>query len=194
MSENQGAQARQAVQSTFDALANEEYDLLLETLEYRVYSDGDYLAKQGEVGQEAYLIMGGDVEVIMHRDGATRLLGAPTVGEIVGEMAVLEQQPRIADMRAKGRVSVLVFDRSRFLTLLAGRPELGMTLIKVLSLRMRATLDQYMDDMLEKIRELETANQKLTDLNSNLNQMVEERTRKLAEAEAFLAQLSAAED
>ena len=112
MSENQGAQARQAVQSTFDALANEEYDLLLETLEYRVYSDGDYLAKQGEVGQEAYLIMGGDVEVIMHRDGATRLLGTPTVGEIVGEMAVLEQQPRIADMRAKGRVSVLVFDRS----------------------------------------------------------------------------------
>lgn len=194
MSENQGAQARQAVQSTFDALANEEYDLLLETLEYRVYSDGDYLAKQGEVGQEAYLIMGGDVEVIMHRDGATRLLGTPTVGEIVGEMAVLEQQPRIADMRAKGRVSVLVFDRSRFLTLLSGRPELGMTLIKVLSLRMRATLDQYMDDMLEKIRELETANQKLVDLNSNLHQLVEERSRRLAEAEAFLAQLSAAED
>ena len=193
MSDNQGAQARQAVQSTFDALANEEYDLLLETLEYRVNADGDYLARQGEAGQEAYLIMGGEVEVVMHRDGTTRLLGVPTTGEIVGEMAVLEQQPRIADMRAKGRLSVLVFDRSRFLTLLSGRPELGMTLIKVLSLRMRATLDQYMEDMLEKIRELEAANQKLTDLNSNLHEIVEERSRKLAEAEAFLSQLSAAD-
>ena len=193
MSDNQGAQARQAVRSTFDALANEGYDLPLETLEYRVYADGEYLARQGEAGQEAYLIMGGEVEVVMHRDGTTRLLGVPTTGEIVGEMAVLEQQPRIADMRAKGRLSVLVFDRSRFLTLLSGRPELGMTLIKVLSLRMRATLDQYMEDMLEKIRELEAANQKLTDLNSNLHEIVEERSRKLAEAEAFLSQLSAAD-
>ncbi len=101
-------------------------------------------------------------------------------------MAVLEQRPRVADMTAKGRVSVLVFDRGRFLKLLSGRPELGMTLIKVLSVRMRATLDQYMNDMLEKIRELEH-------INSNLKQMVEERGRKLAEAEAFLAQLSAAD-
>ena len=186
MSDNKAPEAFQAVRSAFDTLANDEYDLLLDSLEYRVYSDGDYLARQGEQGEEAYLIMGGDVEVIMHRDGTSRRLGVPTVGEIVGEMAVLEQRARIADMRALGRVSVLVFDRSRFLTLLAGRPELGMTLIKVLSVRMRATLDQYMEDLLQKVRELEAANR-------DLEGVVEERSRKLAEAEAFLATLSAAD-
>ncbi len=193
MSNTKAPEAYQAVKSVFDALANEEYDLLLESLEYRVYNDGDYLARQGDPGEEAYLIMGGDVEVVMHRDGTSRRLGVPTVGEIVGEMAVLEQRARIADMRALGRVSVLVFDRSRFLTLLAGRPELGMTLIKVLSVRMRATLDQYMEDLLEKIRELEDANRGLTQRNSSLEDEVEDSSRRLAAAEAFLAKLSAAD-
>lgn len=180
------AQARVAVKTAFDTLADDDYDLLLETLEYRTYSDGDVLARQGDVGEEAFLIMGGEIEVHMHRDGQRRLLGTPKTGEIVGEMAVLEQSLRVADMTAKGRVSVLVFDRNRFLKLLSGRPELGMTLIKLLSVRMRHTLDQYMSDMLEKIRELE-------DANANLKEKVEERGRKLAEAEAFLAQLSAAD-
>lgn len=179
-------EARQAVKSAFDALAHDDYDLLLETLEYRTYPDGALLARQGEAGEEAFLIMGGEVEVHMERDGHRRLLGTPKAGEIVGEMAVLEQRPRVADMTAKGRVSVLVFDRNRFLKLLAGRPELGMTLIKVLSVRMRSTLDQYMEDLLDKIRELE-------DANRDLAGKVEERSRKLAEAEAFLAQLSAAD-
>lgn len=178
--------AREAVRSAFDTLADDDYDLLLETLEYRTYADGEVLARQGELGEEAYLIMGGEIDVHMHRDGQRRLLGSPKAGEIVGEMAVLEQGPRVADMTAKGRVSVLVFDRNRFLKLLSGRPELGMTLIKLLSVRMRNTLDQYMSEMLEKIRELE-------DANTNLKQKVEERSRKLAEAEAFLAQLSAAD-
>lgn len=186
MSQSPLPEARSAVQSAFDTLANDEYDLLLETLEYRTYEDGESIARQGEAGEEAFLIMGGEIEVHMRKDGQRRLLGTPKTGEIVGEMAVLEQRPRVADMTAKGRVSVLVFDRQRFLKLLAGRPELGMTLIKVLSVRMRATLDQYMDDMLAKIRELEEA-------NANLEEKVEERGRRLAEAEAFLAQLSAAD-
>lgn len=193
MSDNQVPGARDAIQSTFDALADTDYDALLESLEYRIYEDGQMIAKQGDVGEEAYLIMGGEVEVHKETDGIRLLLGVPKAGEIVGEMAILEKEPRVADMHAKGRVSVLVFDRSRFLTLLAGRPELGMTLIKVFSVRMRSTIDQYMGDLLEKVRELETANRALSDLNATLAEKVEERGRKLAEAEAFLAQLSAAD-
>ncbi len=193
MSDNHAPGARDAIQSTFDALADTDYDALLESLEYRVYEDGQMIAKQGDAGEEAYLIMGGEVEVHKETDGIRVLLGVPKAGEIVGEMAILEKEPRVADMHAKGRVSVLVFDRSRFLTLLAGRPELGMTLIKVFSVRMRSTIDQYMGDLLEKVQELEAANRALSDLNATLAEKVEERGRKLAEAEAFLAQLSAAD-
>jgi CRP/FNR family transcriptional regulator len=186
-------EARQAVESTFAALSDEDYDALLESLEYRSYADGELLGRQGEVGQEAYLILHGEVEVHMEREGTRRLLGTPRAGEIVGEMAVLEQRPRVADMHARGRVSVLVFDRERFLRLLSGRPELGMTLIKVLSVRMRQTLDQYMEDLLEKIRHLEAVNADLAAANSMLQSEVAEHSRKLEEANAFLAQLDAAD-
>lgn len=171
-SDNKDGQAREAVLSAFDALLDEDYDVLLESLEYRIYENGDYLARQGEAGYEAYLIMGGEVEVILRREDSSRLLGVPKAGEIVGEMAVLEKQPRVADMRARGQVSVLVFDRSRFVSLLTDNPALGLTLIKILSARMRAN-HHSMAAMSEKIRELEEANQSLAGIKASLEKRVE---------------------
>lgn len=71
---------------------------------------GAVLARQGELGREAFVVVEGEIEV--RRDGEPlALLGA---GEVVGELAVLGGWHRTADILAATDVELIVFDVRSF--------------------------------------------------------------------------------
>lgn len=67
---------------------------------------GTELARQGEVGREAFVVVEGEVEV--RRDGRPIAMLGP--GEVVGELAVLGGWHRTADVIAETDVELIVFD------------------------------------------------------------------------------------
>jgi len=61
---------------------------------------GALLFAEGDLGASAYLIDSGEIEVFVLRDGGEILLARRGPGEIVGEMAILDNGPRSASARA----------------------------------------------------------------------------------------------
>jgi len=80
------------------------------------YNAGDYIFRQGEPGNNFYIIEKGEVEVLRAKNeqGEAEVLAVLKEGEFFGEMALLESQPRVASVRARTPVEVCVMGRNVF--------------------------------------------------------------------------------
>lgn len=94
---------------------------------------GGVLTREGQDGGTAYIIVEGDAEVV--REGHTLATVGP--GEIVGELSLLDQQPRIATVKAVTPLKVLAFSHEDFAKLMSTVPELSQALLSVLAKRVR---------------------------------------------------------
>jgi CRP/FNR family transcriptional regulator, cyclic AMP receptor protein len=93
-----------------EGLSEQEVDVLGSTSDRVTFPAGHMLARQDDVGREAFVLVSGEVEVI--RDGERlALLGA---GDVVGELAVLGGWRRTADLVAHTDVEAIVFDIRSF--------------------------------------------------------------------------------
>ena len=101
------------------------------------YVQGEVIVREGEPGDELYLLVEGTVEVRRRTgEGEVRLdtLGA---GAYFGEMAVLDGSPRSATVVATSDVRALVLDGVRLRELVLEMPELAFDLLRVLAERVR---------------------------------------------------------
>jgi len=79
-------------------------------LERKVFYAGTKVFKEGDLGDRAYLIQDGEVEIT--KNGL--LLATLKKGELFGEMALVDDQPRMATARALTDVSVVIIGREAF--------------------------------------------------------------------------------
>lgn len=103
----------------------------------REYADGEFIIRQGEVGDKMYVIQSGEVDVLVERDGAETVIATLGQDEIIGEMALFDQEVRSASVRAKGRVRALTVDRKNLFARISENPTLAFRLVKTLCLRVR---------------------------------------------------------
>eukprot|EP00918_Siedleckia_nematoides_P015057 GHVU01032651.1.p1 GENE.GHVU01032651.1~~GHVU01032651.1.p1 ORF type:complete len:358 (-),score=81.75 GHVU01032651.1:461-1534(-) len=87
---------------------------LSDGLKERTFKDGEYIIRQGEEGDTFYLIMKGNPEAI--KDGKT--VKKYQKGEYFGELALIRDQPRAANVVAKGPVTCAYVERRSFKRLL----------------------------------------------------------------------------
>lgn len=79
-------------------------------LERKVFYAGTKVFKEGDTGDRAYLIQDGEIEIT--KNGL--LLATLKKGELFGEMALVDDQPRMATARALTDVSVVIIGRDSF--------------------------------------------------------------------------------
>ncbi len=103
----------------------------------KVFEDGQVIVRQGETGDCMYVIQEGEVGVYLEDDGQETLLARPGAGEMIGEMAIFERQPRSATVRAIGQARVLTVDRRNFLRRVQEDPSLAFQILETLSHRVR---------------------------------------------------------
>jgi EAL domain-containing protein (putative c-di-GMP-specific phosphodiesterase class I)/CRP-like cAMP-binding protein len=73
----------------------------MESIEFQTTFDtGEYIFSEGDPGDCAYIIESGMVEVEFDKDGSKLVLATLTKGDILGEMAIIDQLPRSASARA----------------------------------------------------------------------------------------------
>ena len=99
------------------------------------YAAGEYLFRRGDEGEELFVILKGDVEVLLpYGSGKRRLrLGKFGPGMTVGEIAFLEPGPRTADARAVTDCEVAVLKHDALKRLCRKHAELGMRLLMALA-------------------------------------------------------------
>lgn len=107
-----------------------EISRLTEQLEYPA---GAVLASQDTAGTEAFVIVSGTVDA--RRNG--RKVATLGPGEIVGEMALLDDAPRTADLVAAEDTVVLYIARRHFSGLIEGNAKLASKLLSSLASRLR---------------------------------------------------------
>ncbi|MBN1149043.1 MAG: GGDEF domain-containing protein, partial [Anaerolineales bacterium] len=81
------------------------------------------------------------------------LLGCRWAGETIGEMAVLEEQPRSASVVALERLELLGIDRQNFVRLLRESPSFSYGLMQMLSARLRQTSEIVQRETMDKMRD-----------------------------------------
>ncbi|MHC4930981.1 MAG: cyclic nucleotide-binding domain-containing protein [Planctomycetota bacterium] len=103
----------------------------------KLYRDGEVIVRQGEPGRAMYVIQDGTVDIIVERDGREVLLRTAGAGEIVGEMAIVDQEVRSATVRAKGEARILTVDKKTFLRRITEDPSLAFRVVEIMSRRIR---------------------------------------------------------
>ena len=102
-------------------------------LEEVIYENGTYIVAEGDIGKELFIIVKGEVDVIAG-DQKVATIGD---GGYFGEMAIIDSQPRSADVVAIEDVTLLKIERDDFHEIMKQREEVAIGIIKVLNRRIR---------------------------------------------------------
>jgi len=128
--------------STMDAA---RLKLLSFTSERVSYMPGEEFIKQGEVGESAFVIMSGEVEVILQTADGPLMLGTIGANQLVGEIALLHSGRRTASLRAKTAVSCLLLSKDVFFHLLREFPDFALAVMRDLAARLERVTAQLSD-------------------------------------------------
>ncbi len=106
------------------------------------YPSRTELMREGTTGLGMFLIDSGRVEVTMTRDGRRIALATLGDGDILGEMALLDDQPRSASAVTLEATECLLLTRDSFQTLVGKTPELAWPILPNLAQRVRTLQGQ----------------------------------------------------
>lgn len=107
----------------------------------RQFGTGDVIIKQGDDGRNAYIIEEGRVEILLEQaDGSMQLVATRGKGTIIGEMAIVDNQKRIATVRALETCTLLEITREDFTRRLESADAVLQMIVKVILMRYRDTL------------------------------------------------------
>jgi CRP-like cAMP-binding protein len=108
------------------------------------YDDGEIICRQGERGECMYVVQSGRARVLREETSGETAIGELMAGDIFGEMAIFDKQPRSATIRAQGATRVLTLDRRAFLRRVHEDPSLAFEILKKMSQRIRTLDDEVL--------------------------------------------------
>jgi CRP-like cAMP-binding protein len=98
-----------------------------------IYEDQQIIFLQGEKGHALYVIQEGEVKITRFYKGEEVLLSVLKRGDIFGEMAILEDQPRSANAFANGNLKLMLITKQNFDFVIKNYPRIVTKIIELLS-------------------------------------------------------------
>jgi signal transduction histidine kinase len=151
-------------------LASLDRSVLTQSMQEQLYEPGDIIFQEGERGDALYLIWSGKISVVKGALDAPTILGNRGPGEIIGEMALLENQPRSATNIAVEPSRLLRIGRENFQNWVSGNSAIGMSIMSALSARLRdadnvrTTALQGGQQLVQQVTRLESEKEQLLEL------------------------------
>lgn len=102
----------------------------------RIFEEGELVFRQGEMGDTMYILHEGTLAVVREKDGAGTVVARLDRGDVVGEMALVDEGPRSATVRAIERSTLIPITRDFFLKHSNRDTKFILTLIESLSSRL----------------------------------------------------------
>jgi CRP-like cAMP-binding protein len=97
------------------------------------YEPQQKIFKEGDYGDSLFVIISGKIDIIQNEHSITQL----EKGNCIGEMALLDQEPRSADAITLEDSILLKIDQEGFYELMASNPEIMKQIVKMLTRRVR---------------------------------------------------------
>ncbi|MBI5950531.1 MAG: SpoIIE family protein phosphatase [Chloroflexi bacterium] len=143
----------------FAGLPAKELDHIISIMDVKDMGDREILFHEGDTGENFYVVMRGELEVLKAEGNAEELvLNILRVGEYCGEMSlIMPGGQRTATVRARGESTLLSMSREQFLDLTKKYPRLSRSMVGVLSQRLDAANTQTFHELTEKNKQLQTA-------------------------------------
>ena len=143
----------------FNELPRGELKYLAYTLNQLPLNANTVIFRENEVGESFYIVVSGQVDVIMAMDTPDeKLLASLGPGEYSGEMSlVIPGGKRSASIRTRSDAQLLVMTREDFDELLHRQPHVAYAMVKVISNRLRNSDNVAFHDLREKNHQLQTA-------------------------------------
>lgn len=123
----------------FEGISQASLDRLTEATGEVEFSAGQFIVRQGQVGSGLYIIVSGTARVV----SGSRELARLGPGDFVGELAVIDQQPRLASVQAVDDTVCLALASWDLLELLRHDSALALNLIRGLAARLRSLTEQH---------------------------------------------------
>jgi len=124
--------------SWFEDLDQKSLEAIANAAVEQRYQPGQEIVHQGDTGVGAFIIRSGKVDVVQDRDGKEITLATLGPGDVLGEMALLDEFPRSASARAVEPTTALGIQRWHFRGILESHPQIALRLLPVLTKRLRA--------------------------------------------------------
>jgi CRP-like cAMP-binding protein len=108
----------------------------------REFSAGTVLFREGDEGTEMYVIQSGKVKITRRVGAQEALLAILPEGEFLGEMSIINNQPRSATATVLEAAKLLVLDGRTFEAMIRGNAEIAVRMIKKLADRLHQADEQ----------------------------------------------------
>lgn len=123
------------------------------------YKKGDFIFRQGEEGDEMYIVQSGKVAIRKSLGSQRKTVNLLEKGDFFGEMSVLERLPRTADAEVVEDAGIITINSATFGEMIRSNPEIAVRMLRKYSMRMREYSEQ-----LEKVVAEEDSGVKKSDI------------------------------
>ncbi|OGA16254.1 MAG: hypothetical protein A3H32_07800 [Betaproteobacteria bacterium RIFCSPLOWO2_02_FULL_63_19] len=106
--------------------------------ELKHFAAGEYIFRKGDPGSAMYMIIEGEVELVIGKS----VIEVAHPGAFIGEMSLIDDAVRSASARAKSAARVFPIDLKRFQELIKTTPSFALDVMKALTLRLRRNEDR----------------------------------------------------
>ena len=121
----------------FEDLDRKSLEAIANAAVEQTYAVGQDIVRQGDTGVGAFIIKQGRAEAVQDRGGHPHKLAELKTGDVFGEMALLDEFPRSATVRAIEPTTCLGIQRWHFRGILESHPQIALALLPVLTKRLR---------------------------------------------------------
>ena len=111
-------------------------DMFRDVTQLESFSSGETIFEKGQPGDVMYLIKDGKVDI----KAGDKVVKSLEAGEIFGEMALIDNEPRSASAVALTDCTLLPVNEERFLFFVQKTPYFSLYLMKVLADRLRRSI------------------------------------------------------
>ncbi|CAG0973536.1 two-component system, OmpR family, phosphate regulon sensor histidine kinase PhoR [Anaerolineales bacterium] len=158
----------------FQGLAENELQEMANVTRLSTYPPGHVLCHEGAYEEVFYIIAAGNAAITKHiseQDGES-LLRIAGRGDLVGEMALIQNAPRSATVRTTTECTVLEMDKKDFEILLSRSPSMAINIIRI-------TLDRIRENDQMAIQVMQNANKVLHHLDRNKLEFIQVAAHEL---------------
>jgi CRP/FNR family cyclic AMP-dependent transcriptional regulator len=132
----------------FACLREPELELLLDVTTTKRLATRDVLFRKGDPGNQLYAVLEGRLKILAAgADGKEVVFGINGPGEVIGEIALMDSNPRSATVVAMEACELLTLHRRDLIPFLEKHPKVTIELAGVLAARLRR-LSEHTEDAL----------------------------------------------
>jgi ABC-type sulfate/molybdate transport systems ATPase subunit len=127
----------------FAGIDRSKLKLLAFTSERVHFEPNQEVFHQGDPGDRAYVVIEGEVDVILESAAGQTIVATLGRNQLFGEMALLSKTPRTTTLRAKTPLLLLSINQDVFMRMVEENSDIAIAMMRVLAERLASTLRDY---------------------------------------------------